>query len=168
MALIIYLLLKFTVLAAFWIALSGKLDALHLSLGAASVLLVMIMTRRKGHPGRSSAAVSDQCRLYLGFFLYIPWLCYQIFQAAIHVSKVILNPKLPINPGIIRHKSILTNDRHKVIFGNSITLTPGTITADLDQDYFVVHQLDEASSEGIRDNSMENKIEAVFKGGAKA
>lgn len=168
MALIIYLLLKFSVLSAFWIALSGKFDTLHLSMGFASVVLVMIMTRRKGHPGRSAKAVSDQCRLYFGFFLYIPWLCFQIFLAAIHVSKLLLNPKLPINPGIIRHKSILLSDRHKVIFGNSITLTPGTITSDLDKDYFVVHQLDQDSAAGILDHSMEKKIQSIFKEESKA
>lgn len=60
----------------------------------------------------------------------------------IDVAKRVLNPKLPINPGIVEIKTALKEDYKKLILANSITLTPGTITLDVQDDSMFIHCLD--------------------------
>jgi len=94
--------------------------------------------------------------------LYGIWLLIRIFLAAFHVSKLILHPQMPINPQFIKHQTLLDHDTDKVIFANSITLTPGTITADISGNELTIHQLDEASAEDIRTGAMEKQIFGIF------
>lgn len=86
----------------------------------------------------------------------------RIFLAAIHISKVILNPQLPLKAGFIHHKTKLKSDAEKVIFANSITLTPGTITAEVNGDEFVIHQMDDDSAGDILTGLMEDHIQKIF------
>lgn len=163
MAYLGYCILKFVVLFAFWFCLSGKSDPLHLGLGVISTLLVMFLTRpagKKRSPGETAAHTASLLKL----IPYTFWLCYKILTAALHVAWVVLHPKLPIRPALLYHKGILRNNRNKVILANSITLTPGTITVDIDQDTFIVHQLDDDSAGDVTSHGMEQKIRAVFGG----
>ena len=51
----------------------------------------------------------------------------------------VIHPKMPVKPGIVKVKSSLKTDIGKVFLANSITMTPGTITVDIIDDYFYVH-----------------------------
>jgi len=57
------------------------------------------------------------------------------------VAKIVLNPKLPINTRIVKLKTILKSDSDKLLLANAITLTPGTITLELDGEDLYVHVL---------------------------
>ncbi len=90
------------VLYGFWLLLSGHLhDPLLLGLGAASCLLVVYIAKRmevidhESHP------------IHLGWRIitYFPWLAWEIVKANIAVAKVIIDPKLPISPVLIRLRS---------------------------------------------------------------
>lgn len=75
------------------------------------------------------------------FVKYIISLIYAIIQANIQVAMIVLHPKMPISPTLIEFKTNLKDDLSKVIFANSITLTPGTLTVDLEGDVYLVHGL---------------------------
>jgi multicomponent Na+:H+ antiporter subunit E len=75
---------------------------------------------------------------------------------------LILNPRLPINPKVIRYQTGLRHEVGIVLLGNSITLTPGTITADVDSTELVVHTVDDASAEDLTSLKIERKIAAAF------
>jgi len=60
----------------------------------------------------------------------------------IDVAKRVIDPKLPINPGIVEIKTNLKEDYKKLILANSITLTPGTITMDVQGDSMFIHWID--------------------------
>ncbi len=64
-----------------------------------------------------------------------------LIKANIDVAKIVINPKLPINPGIVEFNSKLKSPFAKLILANSITLTPGTITVDIIDNKYFIHWL---------------------------
>src|SRR3989338_3754699 len=139
-------LLKTAALFCFWLLLSGKFESFYLVTGLLGCTFIAWIHTPAAQP---RLPFSRYCILAFGFVCYALWLTGRIFLAAYHVAIVVLSPKLKIQPGFIKHKTLLKSDLEKVIFANSITLTPGTITVDIDGDYLVVHRLDEESSGDI-------------------
>jgi multicomponent Na+:H+ antiporter subunit E len=153
-------LVLFSVLYVHWIFWSGKFDAFHLSLGVISCALVTFMShdlylRRKTISPR---IITEALR----FIKYIPWLFYQIVMSNIHVAFLVLNPRMPIDPKIIRYKTRLKTDVALATFANSITLTPGTITADISEGEFIVHALSKKVADDLMTGEMEDKIAYIF------
>ena len=115
-------------------------------------------------------------RLWGNILLYLPWLFLRIVESSLHLSKLILDPALPIEPRLIRVETHLGRRAAVVLLGNSITLTPGTITAEIDHDVvheslaaeadsdaLLVHAIDEASARDVTSGRLEAKIAEVFK-----
>jgi multicomponent Na+:H+ antiporter subunit E len=86
----------------------------------------------------------------------------RILASGVHLTYLILHPRLPLDPRIIRYRTQLTGDTALTIFGNSITLTPGTVTVEIDSDELEVHALDEASALDITSLRLEKKIADLF------
>ena len=80
--------------------------------------------------------------LVLFIVIYVPVFMFELVKANIDVLFRVLNPKLPINPGFIKVKTNLKTGFGKLILANSITLTPGTIAVDADDDSVYVHWID--------------------------
>lgn len=158
-------LLQFIFFFLFWIALSGRFDALSLFLGIGSCLFVLWLNRDLLK--KSQVKPSDYILFWARILTYTPWLIKEIFMATLHVMQIILSPKMNINPSFKQYRCSLSSDVLKVIFANTITLTPGTITADIQDDLFTIYAIDDASAEGILNGSMESKIFDHFKLGIK-
>ena len=79
------------------------------------------------------------------------------------MTKLILHPALPIDPKLISVESKLNHQAAVVLFGNSITLTPGTITAEVDRNKLIVHAIDKISGADFESKQMESKIAYIFK-----
>ena len=155
------MLSTFVIMALIWVVLSGKLDPFHLSLGAISCGLVTWFSSDLLFPTRESARFRFS---WVRFAAYVPWLMWEIVKANIWVLYVTLHPRMmdKINPRIIRFRSTLTGRMAQVTFANSITLTPGTITVDVDADgNFTVHAIDDKCAAGLP-GAMEQKIAKVF------
>ncbi len=93
--------------------------------------------------------------------MYWVWLLKEIIKSAWDVSKIIVHPKLPISPTLVRFKPSQRTDVGLVIHANSITLTPGTITIEATSEEFLVHGLTRGSSAatvGQRDGSANNRL----------
>jgi len=76
--------------------------------------------------------------LVIKYIKFIPIFLKNLVQSNITVAKIVLNPKLPINTGIVKLKTSLNSDHDKLVLANAITLTPGTITIELrDNDLFI-------------------------------
>jgi multicomponent Na+:H+ antiporter subunit E len=69
---------------------------------------------------------------------------------------------MPIKPTMVTFKVDLPSSHAKVILGNSITLTPGTLTVDIEDDTFTIHALDSNSYAGIEDDSMPRQVLSLF------
>tara|TARA_Y100000588_G_scaffold210044_1_gene223957 strand:- start:2108 stop:2578 length:471 start_codon:yes stop_codon:yes gene_type:complete len=147
-------------LFAFWLLLSASYDMAHVAAGAFFAVLVMWL-----NPPRAAAARKVSWLAALG---YLPWLIGRIFKSALHVSRLILDPALPISPRLIRHKTELRSDGELVVLGNSITLTPGTITVEVAPGELLVHAIDEASSADLSEGVFDAKVSRMFTNGEDA
>ena len=94
--------------------------------------------------------------------LFIPWLFGRMFVSAVHISYLILHPRLPIKPVLFRHRASLGSEEAVLLIGNSITLTPGTVTVEADTDELIVHALDEKSTEDVSSQRLERMVLRVF------
>jgi len=129
-------------LAIFWLSNSGHYTPLLLSLGAVSIFLTVVLTWRLGGIDRESAPYVR----FFGFVGYLPWLVLEILKANYDVIKACLKADLDISPALVRVKTTCRTDLAKVTFANSITLTPGTVTIEVEGDKLLVHALYEASA----------------------
>ena len=151
-------LVVFLILFAFWLLFSGKIDVFHLTLGVLSCALVAWASHDLLIRDMSP---NDRWRKSFRFVLYVPWLIYQVILANLHVAYLVMNPRR-IHPRVVKYKSYLKTDFSKVTFANSITLTPGTITMDIQGDDFYVHALSEKVAEDLEGGDMERRVARVF------
>lgn len=147
----------FIVLCLFWLLLSGFFTAFLISAGVGSALAVVWFSRRlqlvdaEGHP----------IELVLRATFYWLWLLKEIVKSAWLVSKLILDPRLPISPTLVRFKPSQRTDVGLVIHANSITLTPGTIAIEAAAGEFLVHGITRESAEGVIDSDMDRRVTAL-------
>lgn len=105
-------------------------------------------------------------RVFIRFWGYLPWLFWEIVLASIYVAKVVLHPRMPIEPRIIEFDTKLKENLSMVTLGNSITVTPGTITVDIRDGRFLVHALTQEVANELLSGKMENRVAAVHGEGA--
>ncbi|WP_305043816.1 Na+/H+ antiporter subunit E [Geoalkalibacter sp.] len=155
-------LITFVILFLFWIMLSGMFDAFHLSLGVLSCALVAWLSSDLLFAG---GKLPSSPRSLIGLALYLPWLFWQIVVANVQVAAIVLHPRMleRINPQIIRFRTRLKTPFARVTFGQSITLTPGTITVNVDGDEFTVYALTDDSA-GSLPGEMERRVAAALEG----
>lgn len=152
--------ITFIVLFINWVIWSGLFDVFHLSLGVISCLLVTFMSHDFLFK-RKEFALSDIAEAFR-LIAYIPWLIWQIILSSIHVAKIVLRPDMPIDPHVVRYKYKLKKDISVTTFANSIILTPGTITAEIIDDEFLVHCIDKKVADDLFTGEMEDRIARVF------
>ena len=150
------LFLKAMALFVFWVFLSASFEWIHLGLG-------LIFSFAVAWINSDRSPFVPKFRLWLRAPLYLPWLFYKIIQSSLHLSKLILHPALPIAPQLISVESKLNHHAAVVLLGNSITLTPGTVTVEVDRNKLIVHALDKVLSESVTSKQIESKIADIFK-----
>lgn len=101
-------------------------------------------------------------------FIYIPVFLWKLILANLDIARRVLSIKIPLNPGIIKVKTNLKGDFGKLTLANSITLTPGTLSIDVDEDCIYVHTVDvkEKEEEKIQANisePFESILGGIFK-----
>jgi multicomponent Na+:H+ antiporter subunit E len=141
-------------LFGFWLILSGHYTLLLLVFGVMSVLLVVYLLRRMDQIDEEPITL----RPGLKFFHYIGWLLWQVVLANIDVARRIWHPSLPIQPTWAKLDIKVTKPLEKTLYANSITLTPGTLTADLEKDYFIIHSLTPEGIDELRQGEMQQRI----------
>ncbi len=152
-----------TLLMALWLPLSGHYDAFHVALGVLSVGFILWVNRRIRALPVAPNQVPARFELHaLRLLAYFVWLPVQIFFSAVYVARVVLARDLPIQPQLVRFRSAQPNAFAQMILGNSITLTPGTLTVDLEGDEFLVHALTADTARGLVDGTMQTKVARLF------
>ncbi|MES9944716.1 MAG: Na+/H+ antiporter subunit E [Candidatus Thiodiazotropha sp.] len=139
----------------FWISLSGHLEPLLLGLGVASVALTVFLSHRMNVIDHESYPLHLSLK-FPGFFLY---LFREIVKANIDVATRILRWRgASISPQMIDIPHLQESDLGAVIYANSITLTPGTVTIRLSKDSLTVHALSKEAAAELATGSMSKEI----------
>lgn len=129
----------FVLLFLIWLLLTGTLELTSLLLGLAlAVTLALIFGKNSNVFGRFR--MTPKVFVYSLIYLFV--LSWEIVKSNIDVALRVLNPKLPINPGIVKVKTRLKSPIGRMILANSITLTPGTLTIDMKDDELYIHWID--------------------------
>lgn len=120
-----------------WSLLNWVPDIQHLAVGIFIALFVALMT---GNLFISRPHILTHPLRYWYFVVYyIPVFLWECIKANIDVAFRVLHPALPINPGIVKVKTKLKSDTALTFLANSITLTPGTLSVDIDRDNGVLY-----------------------------
>ena len=149
---IIKALLLFVFYFVIWLLLSGHYDPLLLTLGVLSCITCLYVTWK--------AKFIDEEGLPLHLLIRLPiytvWLFKEIIKANIDTAKIIIlnNP----DPQNFRVKSSQKTEAGKVTYANSITLTPGTVTTELDGDILEVHALSSDMADDVKSGAMDKKV----------
>jgi len=147
----------FISLLALWCLLSGMYQPLLLALGAASCAFVTWIVWRKDVIDHESVPLHIKWGRIFGYWI---WLLGQIIKANIDVARVIWNPSMPISPTVIRVPARM-NPVAKVIYANSITLTPGTVSIEVDENEIEVHALTRAGADDLLTGEMGRRVAAL-------
>lgn len=145
-------------LAGLWLLLSGYFDPLLLGFGVISCALVVVISLRmdvvdrEGHP------------IQLGpkALIYIPWLLLEIVKSNIDVARRIIHPALPISPTRVRVKASQRSELGQMIYANSITLTPGTVSMILEDGWIDVHALTAEGAASLAEGDMDRRVSAMM------
>lgn len=138
----------------FWLLLSGIYTPFLITAGLVAAIAVAALARRmqvadrEGHP----------IELTFGALLYWPWLALEILKSGWQVTRIVLDPRLPISPTLARFKPSQKTVVGLVTHANSITLTPGTIAIDAGYDEMLVHSLTRDGAAGLAGSEMDRRV----------
>ncbi|MFC1967876.1 Na+/H+ antiporter subunit E [Chloroflexota bacterium] len=163
-----YIVVEFIILFGFWLILSGHYQAKYIVMGAVSAGLITLLTNNLIYPSLRFSNVEETRASVIfphwGHLLtFVPWLLYSIIKANIQVAWLVIHPQLPIEPALLQFKTGLKRYVSQVTLANSITLTPGTVTIDLEEDTYLVHALAPGLAESLLSGEMQNKVAALFR-----
>ena len=146
-------------LFAIWLLLSGHYTPLMLTLGLLSTLLVVVLVNRANliDQEKQPIIIKPSVLFYWG------WLGREIVKSNIDVARRILNPRLQISPNVFTVKASQKSDLGRVTYANSITLVPGTVAMDVEEDVITVHALTQEAAADLQRGEMDRRVFAVEK-----
>ncbi len=146
-----------------WVLFMGKVDLEVCLLGILVIFILQWLYYKKINESYFGIVFSPY--LMWCFIRFVFVLIYEVLKANIQVAIVILSPKLEISQGYFFYKTKFKTDFLKMIFANSITLTPGTISVQYDGDILMIHHLTKDNVKGIENSKLEKillEMEAVL------
>lgn len=144
------------ILFGLWFALSGHTEPLLLGIGAASSLAIVLIAWRLGILDHEAVPL----QLGLRFLGYWAWLARQIVQANLEVARLVLSPRA-VDPRLVRVKATQRSDMGRVIHANSITLTPGTVSVEIEGNEILVHALTPNFAEPTGLDALDRRVSAL-------
>ena len=100
--------------------------------------------------------------------LYAVFLLWEIAKANLQIAYVVLHPSLPIDPKVVEFDADVWSTVPAATLANSITLTPGTLTVDVERRHFTIHSLTAGAREDLLDGKLERAVRFVFYGRSAA
>jgi len=151
------------VLLGIWLLFSGHYDVFHVSAGVLSVVFVLVLNRALFRIRLYPGDVHREFRVVRAIGYGI-WLVKEIVAAAVQVARIVLSPRMPVDPSLLEFHADLPNAGAQTILANSITLTPGTVTVDVDRGVFLVHALTDASATSLVEGVMPARVARLYAG----
>jgi len=129
----------FLITFVFWLLLVGSLDRQELIAGLLVAAAATAMT--VGH-APILAGIRATPYAPLAFLMYLGALLLALLRANLDMARRVLTPALPIRPAMVQINTSLRSDLGRLVLANSITLTPGTLSVDVEDDALTVHWID--------------------------
>lgn len=149
-------------LFALWFAMSGKTEAKFIIAGLVSSGAIACISIPAMHIFNKGERFYLLDLNFFAFLKYCVWLLREIILSSLDVCEAILFTKKRVEPRIIRFKCNFINPMATVLLTNSIILTPGTVTVDVEDDIFVVHALTEKAANGLLEGEMIRRIAKLY------
>jgi multicomponent Na+:H+ antiporter subunit E len=156
-------IIQAAVLMGLWLLFSGHYDVFHISAGVLSVGAILLLNRSLYRVRLFPGDVHRALRIGR-VVLYAFWLVKEIIVAALQVARIVLSPRMPVDPSLLEFHADLPNAGSQTILANSITLTPGTVTIDITHGVFLVHALSDISGEGLIEGIMPARVAHLYRG----
>ncbi len=131
----------------FWLVLSGHFDALFLTLGALSVVVVCWISVRAGIADSQNITA----RLLLQLPMYFLWLGKEVLTSSWAVARKVWSPRVALHPAVDDTPARDMSTISQVIYANSVTLTPGTLSLDVGEGHVEIHSLDASDIAKLQD-----------------
>ncbi len=146
-------------LFALWIIFTEKTNWEHLLMG---FIVAALFARVSFYVIGGKLDPNLNWKVGLRFFPFAILLFWEIMKASWDVLVRVLRPSFPISPRIIEFDSFLDSDIAKTMLANSITLTPGTVTIDVEGKRFYVHCLAQDHEDGMLEGKLERMVAWLF------
>lgn len=144
----------FCILMAVWLLDSGHYTPLLIGFGVLSSAAVVVLSYRMGIIDSEGVPIH-----MLGRALrYFPWLVRAVFKANVDVARRILRRQPDISPRIIETPTSQKTDLGRVLYANSITLTPGTVSIRVHSDRITVHAIADEVAEELLEGEMDRQV----------
>lgn len=136
--------LLFATLFGFWVLLNGSLALDVLVVGLITAFVITFLFR-------NNLAVISEFRVTPRAMVtavgYVFFFAKELVKSNLSLARIVLSPALPLNPGIVKVRTRLKSRMGRLLLANSITLTPGTLTVDLDGEWLYIHWVTVASDD---------------------
>lgn len=146
----------------FWVAINGKINLEIILIGVLVSLLTSWFTYKL--MGQNFKSELNVWKRFLKIIFYLCILVREVYLANLDMIHVVLSPKIEVHPVLVFFHAPLKTTMGRVALANSITLTPGTITASMVGDYYSVHCIDVGFSEGLDSSVFVEKIQEIEEG----
>jgi len=144
-------------LVAAWVLWSGMLKPLLLGLGALSCAIAAWIAVRMGYFDSRVFALRFNLRL----FRFWSWLLLEIVKSSLEVARVVLAREMRLSTRVVEIDATRLSPTDQVILGNSITLTPGTLTLDATDGRLLVHALNADGAKEIEAGEMLRRVAGI-------
>jgi multicomponent Na+:H+ antiporter subunit E len=152
----------FCCLFVFWILITGSFSPWNIVRGLVVAVVVVLVTKlvfRIQLPEDITPRF-----LLVRFPVFLAWLGWEIIKANINLALILLRPRLVIDPKIVSFRSALPGDFRNTVLADTITVTPGTLTLDAEDDVLTVHCLAPAHKKGLlEDRSPQRMVRWLFR-----
>ena len=149
-----------SLLFLFWIIITASFSFVNIILGIICSFLTAVIA---GLVLARQPYKDITIPVLIRFPFFTVALIWKIIRANIDVALIVINPRLPIEPRIVWFKTRLKGDLERTLFADSITLTPGTVTVDVQDDVFYVHCLAAHHQKGLLEGRLERMVAWLFR-----
>lgn len=137
-----------------WLLWSGLYKPLLITLGVISCLIVLVLAKRMQLFEKDAYNLQVASRLP-AFWVWLGW---EIIKSNLQIARIVLSPRPTISPTVIRIDALQKDRLGQAILGNSITLTPGSVTIDDEAGRLLVHTLTKDGAESLLEGEMNRRV----------
>jgi multicomponent Na+:H+ antiporter subunit E len=141
-------------LACLWWVISGGSPASWL-VGLPVLVLAVWASHRLGSTSEHRLSV-------LGLLRFVPFFILESLRGGIDVAIRTLMPRMPIEPGFLRFHATLRSPPARIFFTNCVSLLPGTLAADLQEDWLEIHVLNRSSDHQAELTRLQHHVARIF------